>query len=71
MAKAYYYTARVNPPKERGEDFEYFKAYSKKQIKKHCENNGWELVAVYDPIEKPVHGTYYNDITEVYYERGF
>lgn len=69
--KAYYYTAKVNPPKERGEDFEYFKAYSKKQIKKHLANNECEAVEILDPTEKPTHGIYYQDITEVYYERGF
>jgi hypothetical protein len=66
MKKTYYYVARINPPKERDEDFEYYKAYSKKQIKKHVENNGREVVVIYDPAEKPVHGIYYEDITEVF-----
>jgi hypothetical protein len=70
MKRSYYYAARIDPPSERGEVFEYFKAYSKKQIKKHIENNGWKVIEIYDPAEKPVHGIYYQDVTEVY-DRGF
>jgi len=68
MKKAYYYAARLNPPADRDEPFEYYRAYSKRQIKKHAENNGWEVIEIYDPYEKPVHGIFYKDITEVYVE---
>jgi len=49
----------------------YFKAYSKKQIKKHLSNIKQTPVVIYDPSVKPVHGIYYHDITDVYYENGF
>ena len=64
MAK--YYTTRINPPRCRGEIFEYYKALNKEQIIKHAKNNGWEVLEIYDPIEKPIHGEHYDDITCVF-----
>lgn len=61
---AYYYVVQVFP---RGEDVhEYFKAVSKKQIKKHLNNIGKDAIQIYDPASKPVHGIYYSDVTEVF-----
>ena len=64
--KAYYYVAEVFPHSNVNEPFEYFKAYSKKQIEKHLRNNGRDAIRIFDPAAKPVHGTFYEDITEVF-----
>jgi hypothetical protein len=64
--KAYYYTAHVFPVADPANPFEYFKAFSKKQIKKHLNNINKDAINIYDPSAKPVHGIYYEDVTEVF-----
>jgi hypothetical protein len=65
-AKAYYYTAVVSTPNE---PYKYFKALSKKQVKQHLKNTYTDFDIICDPSNKPVHGIYYQDITEVFYEK--
>lgn len=65
----YYYTVQVTQSNDEfNSPFEYFKAFNKKQINKYLTDNNREAVIIYDPQESPVHGIYYKDVTDVFYE---
>jgi len=64
----YYYTVQMSTITA-GSPYRHFKAFSKKQIKKYFNDNDISYIEIYDPNDKPIHGIYYHDITDVFYAK--
>lgn len=60
--KAYYYMVSLGQPYNH---CKYFKAKSKKQIAKYCNDNNMKVVNIFDPYDTETDGITYTDVTKI------